>query len=171
MIRKPDLIGKMLGKHVKRLRTQAGLSQTDLARRLGGITVGMVSHIEAGHRLPSLPVLHALTMVLNCTADELLSGAPGSTYQQHVCPRCKGVGVILVHTPGDRGQEEEEDEDEELEEEGRTVSKESELTCPFCGAKAESHDPRCFFEWAFKQDAPPSPTGTSGPSCTTEEGQ
>ena len=59
-----------IGKNVKRYRENEGLDQTELAERLH-ITQSMVSHIESGRKIPSVPLLADMAAVLHCTMDEL----------------------------------------------------------------------------------------------------
>ena len=59
-----------IGKNVKSRREACGLDQTELAEKLH-ITQAMVSHIEAGRKLPSVALLADIAKVLRCTMDEL----------------------------------------------------------------------------------------------------
>jgi transcriptional regulator with XRE-family HTH domain len=52
-----------LGRQVRELRVQQGLSQTELARR-AGMTQPAVARFEAGGTVPTLPVLERLARSL-----------------------------------------------------------------------------------------------------------
>ena len=58
-----------LAEKLKELRTQAGLTQRDLAREVG-ITSGFVAQIETGDRIPSLDVLLRLATALQLKRTE-----------------------------------------------------------------------------------------------------
>ena len=69
---------KLLGQNVRRLRTQAGLSQEELAHSVG-IDVRYLGSIERAQRNPSLKVLIALASSLGIKPYELLMETqPGS---------------------------------------------------------------------------------------------
>lgn len=59
-----------LGKNVKRLRTERGLYQEELAKKIG-ITDAAICKIENGVMLPSLPTAIALAEIFNITVEEL----------------------------------------------------------------------------------------------------
>ncbi len=59
-----------IGKNVKLKREACGLDQCELAERVG-ISQAMVSHIEAGRKFPSVPLLADIAKALHCTMDEL----------------------------------------------------------------------------------------------------
>lgn len=59
-----------IGRNVKSRREACGLDQSELAERVK-ISQAMVSHIEAGRKMPSVPLLADIAKVLNCTIDEL----------------------------------------------------------------------------------------------------
>lgn len=59
------------GDILKTLRTNAGMTQTELASRLG-ITKSVVSYYELQERTPSPDVLIQLTRIFHVTADYLL---------------------------------------------------------------------------------------------------
>ena len=64
------------GIRVARLRAAKGLSQAQLAERIG-ITKGMVSAYENSIRMPSYPVLIKIAGVFNVTTDYLLGIGSG----------------------------------------------------------------------------------------------
>ncbi|AEG59001.1 helix-turn-helix domain-containing protein [Desulforamulus ruminis] len=56
---------------LKKLREAAGLSQSELANRVG-VTQGYISHIEKNLRAPALKILDALARELNVHPTELI---------------------------------------------------------------------------------------------------
>lgn len=56
---------------LRRAREAAGLTQTDLGVAVG-VTPQMINRIEAGTKLPSLPLTAAIAEALGTTVDELL---------------------------------------------------------------------------------------------------
>lgn len=60
-----------LGNNFKRIRTEKGLSQVDIARNLG-VSRGFVSNIESGKRNPTLSTITRLANALGVTIDALL---------------------------------------------------------------------------------------------------
>lgn len=61
-----------IGQRVRKIRKAHGLSQEELAERVGISTTHM-SHIETGNTKLSLPVFAALADALEVRADEMLS--------------------------------------------------------------------------------------------------
>ena len=59
------------GEKLKRLRKEAGLTQTELAKRLN-VTKSVVSYYELQERNPSPDVLIRLTEIFHVSADYLL---------------------------------------------------------------------------------------------------
>lgn len=66
-----------IGQKVRRYRKAKGLSQEELAERIG-ISVTHMSHIETGNTKLSLPVLVDLANELEVQTDELLKDSPTS---------------------------------------------------------------------------------------------
>jgi transcriptional regulator with XRE-family HTH domain len=66
-----------LGTVARAARTRAGLTQADVAERVG-VASEVYGRLERGHMLPSVVTLRKLCLTLNVTADELLAlRAPG----------------------------------------------------------------------------------------------
>lgn len=61
----------MIGERLKRLRQERGLTQAELAERLG-VSPSAVGMYEQGRREPDGAVLARIAAVLRCSADELL---------------------------------------------------------------------------------------------------
>ena len=59
---------------IKKYREEAGLTQDELASRVGVSSSGIVSMWETGVRTPRAATLIALSKALGCTVDELLKG-------------------------------------------------------------------------------------------------
>ena len=59
------------GEKLKLLRKRSGLSQEQLAQRLG-VTKGMVSSYETSMRMPSYPVLLKIAQLFHVSTDVLL---------------------------------------------------------------------------------------------------
>ena len=62
----------MLGEHIRALRINLGLSQQELARKIG-TSQQHVSFIENNERLPSLKILRKIAETFQVTIDELVS--------------------------------------------------------------------------------------------------
>ncbi len=62
-------MASLIGQRIRELRTNAGLTQTDLARDI--VTPSMISQIEAGKAQPSTSLLRKLAARLNVTEAEL----------------------------------------------------------------------------------------------------
>ena len=65
---------------IKQLRKQKGLTQIQLAQRIG-ITQAFLAEIESGRKRPSLEVLEKLCDTLDCSADYLLDIAQPREYK------------------------------------------------------------------------------------------
>lgn len=61
----------MLSKKIRELRSERGMTQKELARRLG-VSPSTVGMYEQGRRSPDHTVLTRLASVLDCSTDELL---------------------------------------------------------------------------------------------------
>lgn len=64
-----------IGKRIRRFRKACGISQEQLAEKIGISTTHM-SHIETANTKLSLPVFIAITEALGVQADELLHDPP-----------------------------------------------------------------------------------------------
>jgi len=63
-----------VGERIKELRTNLGLTQTDLAKKVG-LTYIQVGRYETKKAVPSSDVLQKIAQTLNTTADFLMNGA------------------------------------------------------------------------------------------------
>jgi transcriptional regulator with XRE-family HTH domain len=62
---------KRLGENLKRIRTEKGISQGDIARNLG-VSRGYISNIENGKTNPTLATIARLAKAVKATVDELV---------------------------------------------------------------------------------------------------
>jgi transcriptional regulator with XRE-family HTH domain len=60
-----------LGDRIKQLRTEAGLSQAELAQRVGGSDARQISRYENGRITPSLDATIRIAQALNISLDYL----------------------------------------------------------------------------------------------------
>jgi len=60
-----------LGKNLKRIRTEKGISQSDVAESLG-VSRGFISNIEKGKTNPTLATIVRLANAIEASSDELL---------------------------------------------------------------------------------------------------
>jgi transcriptional regulator with XRE-family HTH domain len=68
------------GRKLQALRQRHGLSQNDLARRLGLARRGYISNLETGRKMPSIELVVQIADEFNTTTDELLPNAvPGGS--------------------------------------------------------------------------------------------
>lgn len=70
-LRKP--ISKKVGKQLRKIRKQKGLSQEELAHK-AGLYRTYVGHIETGARLPNVFTLWRLAKVMKVDLGDLLKG-------------------------------------------------------------------------------------------------
>ena len=59
-----------IGENIKRLRTNLNLKQSELAKEVG-VTPSMITQIERGSKVPSMPLGKAIANALNCDINEL----------------------------------------------------------------------------------------------------
>lgn len=68
--------GDIITFSVERLRKEKGLTQVELAAKLG-VSQGAVSMIERGDRMPSMKMLLKLSEVLGVSIEELIQKEAG----------------------------------------------------------------------------------------------
>lgn len=76
-----------IGDRLREERVKAGLSQRELARRLG-LSASLISQLESGLSKPSVGTLYAIVTELNLSLDRVIRGEDFS-----------GDGATLGHTP------------------------------------------------------------------------
>ena len=62
-----------IGDRIREERTKAGISQRELARRLG-LSASMISQLESGLSKPSVGTLYAIVTELNLSLDKVIRG-------------------------------------------------------------------------------------------------
>ncbi|MDD6489302.1 MAG: helix-turn-helix transcriptional regulator [Clostridia bacterium] len=60
-----------IGQNIRKIRENAGISQTDLAEQIG-IGKSMLAQIERGTKAISLPLSYEITKVLKCSLYDLI---------------------------------------------------------------------------------------------------
>lgn len=95
-----DLYEKLdgIGNRLREERTKAGISQRELARRLG-LSASLISQLESGLSKPSVGTLYAIVTELNLSLDRVIRGDDYETTQP--ATEDNGVTSPLVH-PDDR---------------------------------------------------------------------
>ena len=88
-----------IGDRLRNERMKAGLSQRELARRLG-LSASMISQIESGMSKPSVGTLYAIVTELDLSLDRLIRG---EDYNEEATPTLteNGARSPVVH-PGER---------------------------------------------------------------------
>ncbi len=72
-------MSKKLGELVKKARTEKGLTQTALAKKVKGLTASDISKIERGEKEPDKEALKSLAKALDVTQSSLVGAASGKT--------------------------------------------------------------------------------------------
>ena len=72
-------MSKKLGNQVKKARTDKGLTQAELAKKVKGLTASDISKIEQGEKEPTQAVLKEMAKALDVTQTSLISAASGKT--------------------------------------------------------------------------------------------
>ena len=73
----------LIGKRIRRLRTEHGFTQTEFAKMLS-CSRKHLGNIERGESRPSLECLHDISNALNVTLDYLVSeNIPTKSYDEH----------------------------------------------------------------------------------------
>jgi transcriptional regulator with XRE-family HTH domain len=91
-----------IGERLRTERTRAGISQRELARRLG-LSASLISQLESGISKPSVGTLYAIVTELDLSLDKLLRGADHAA-RHDIASELEGGsgrGAPLVH-PEDR---------------------------------------------------------------------
>ena len=72
-------MSKKLGNLVKEARTEKGMTQDALAKKVKGLTASDISKIERGEMEPTQAVLKEMAKVLGVTQTSLISAASGKS--------------------------------------------------------------------------------------------
>ena len=78
------LIG--IGKRIKEIRKNGSLTISEIAMR-AGVTAGLISRIENGRTIPSLPVLLKIISSLDIEVTDFFSGLPQSNGANFIVSR------------------------------------------------------------------------------------
>lgn len=87
--------GAQVGARIRRLRTERGISLTDLARR-AGLGKGTLSELETGQRNPTLETLYALTNPLGVGLASLLTSWQPAGHAHSVSVQGEAAGAYLL---------------------------------------------------------------------------
>lgn len=87
--------GAQVGARIRRLRTERGISLTDLARR-AGLGKGTLSELETGQRNPTLETLYALTNPLGVGLASLLTSWRPAGHAHGVSVQGEAAGAYLL---------------------------------------------------------------------------
>lgn len=74
--KKNNQMGESVGRRIREVRQKRGLTQQELADRLG-VSLNTVNRMEMGHRTPGLDVVTRLGELLGCDTEWLITGAAG----------------------------------------------------------------------------------------------
>lgn len=89
-----------IGDRLRQLRKRAGLTQTELGIRAGGIRAGEISRFENGERLPSIDTLARLSQGLGVALREMVSfrdeGDPAMAQVDELATRLQGQSPEMV---------------------------------------------------------------------------
>lgn len=88
-----------IGDRLREERASAGISQRELARRLG-LSASLISQLESGQSKPSVGTLYAIVTELNLSLDRVIRGEDFSAADSIVEPK-KDTVSPLVH-PNER---------------------------------------------------------------------
>lgn len=106
-------MARKIGDRIKELRTNKGLTQLELADKLG-FTSQTISNWESGIREPDIDALSQLANLFNVSLDYLLLGKKDDTHKSMKCPMCGGNRFLRPHFLSD-------------------YYRESKITCVNCG--------------------------------------
>ena len=88
-----------IGGRLRAERTKAGISQRELARRLG-LSASLISQLESGLSKPSVGTLYAIVTELDLSLDKLLRGDENAGRDDGVAGTSgKTAGGALWSTP------------------------------------------------------------------------
>lgn len=87
-----------IGDRLREERVKAGISQRELARRLG-VSASLISQLESGMSKPSVGTLYAIVTELNLSLDRVIRGAD---YWDNSSDEPAPSGPSPMASPGDR---------------------------------------------------------------------
>ncbi len=106
-------MARKIGDRIKELRINKGLTQLELADKLG-FTSQTISNWESGIREPDVDALSQLANLFNVSLDYLLLGKKDEPFKSMKCPFCGGNRFLRPHFLSD-------------------YFRESKITCVHCG--------------------------------------
>ena len=89
-----------IGGRLRDVRVKAGISQRELARRLG-LSPSLISQLESGLSKPSVGTLYAIVTELNASLDHIIRGDNGATSEERDRLDQRAARSPLVH-PNER---------------------------------------------------------------------
>lgn len=89
-----------IGARLREERVNAGISQRELARRLG-LSASLISQLESGQSRPSVGTLYSIVTELGVSIDQVIRGAPGAEAGGPDGDGARPNGAPVVH-PGER---------------------------------------------------------------------
>lgn len=95
----------MIGLRIKNRRKELGLTQTQITRTVG-ISSGNMSDFETGKKLPSALSLIALSDILECSTDWILTGQTYKSEQNFLTNESEKQLINLFHQLPEDEQEE-----------------------------------------------------------------
>lgn len=93
-----------IGSRLRRERERVGISQRELARRIG-LSASMISQIESGQSKPSVSTLYAIVTELGVSVDDIFRGhgdAGGDAFPAAPGSEANGADADPVVRPDDR---------------------------------------------------------------------
>lgn len=84
---------ELIGNNISKYRTMAGLTQAQLAERIG-VSIPFISRVERGQKLMKLQTLCAIAQALNVSCDALLRECSSSVYIEN-------INAILAEQPAE----------------------------------------------------------------------
>lgn len=87
-----------IGDRLREERVKAGISQRELARRLG-VSPSLISQLESGMSKPSVGTLYAIVTELNLSLDRVIRG---DDYDETEVKEVAELGPSPMASPGDR---------------------------------------------------------------------
>lgn len=87
---------KLVGKRIKEYRIKAGLTQEELAERVG-ISPNYLSAVERGVKLVRLDKLVYVINEINCTADDILIDVINKSYEKKTSALLDTISTLPEH--------------------------------------------------------------------------
>jgi transcriptional regulator with XRE-family HTH domain len=88
-----------IGARLREERVKAGISQRELARRLG-LSASLISQLESGQSRPSVGTLYSIVTELGLSLDQVIRGSDGQAVGDGAAAAKSGPSPVV--RPGDR---------------------------------------------------------------------